>query len=131
MKNSIKYILLVIVIAGLGYYATTLKSKTDDTPTEAYTDFEVKDTASVYTIKISDTEENEIKLQWNSSDVDNDALTYDVYFGESNPPEIKVSDHTTKELTVQVEKDRVYYWRIIVKDIKDGVTKGQIWSFRS
>lgn len=62
MKNSIKYILLVIVIAGLGYYATTLKSKTDDTPTEAYTDFEVKDTASVYTIKISDTEENEIKL---------------------------------------------------------------------
>lgn len=62
MKNNLKYIVVILLVAGIAYYATTLTKKTDDTPTEAYNDFEVKDTASIFTIKISDTEENEIKL---------------------------------------------------------------------
>lgn len=74
---------------------------------------------------------NVVKLQWNSTDLDNDVLTYDVYFGENNPPELKVSDYASKELTVELEKDKIYFWRVIVKDNKDGVTLGQIWSFKS
>jgi len=71
-------------------------------------------------------------LQWNASDVDNDALTYDVHFGKTNPPTIAASNLTTKSYTTAtLDASSTYYWKIVVKDGKGGQTIGQVWNFKT
>jgi len=69
-------------------------------------------------------------LQWDASDVDNDSLTFDVYFDTVNPPTTKVSENqTTKTFNVSLESSKGYYWKVVVKDGQGGGTIGLIWNF--
>ncbi|HEY9170328.1 MAG TPA: hypothetical protein VIN72_12620 [Lutibacter sp.] len=72
-------------------------------------------------------------LSWNASDVDTgDALTFDVFFGTANPPTAKLGDNqTAKTLNVNLTASANYYWKVVVKDNKGGVTIGQIWNFKT
>jgi len=70
-------------------------------------------------------------LEWSSSDVDNDPLVYDVYFGETNPPTLVEENTSNTTYNVDLETTRTYYWKIVVKDDKGGQTIGQVWSFIS
>ncbi|MCL6461630.1 MAG: fibronectin type III domain-containing protein [Flavobacterium micromati] len=73
-------------------------------------------------------------LKWFASDVDtSDILTYDVFFGTTNPPTIKVVDNkgeTTFNAT-SLQATTIYYWRVVVKDNKGGETRGQVWNFKT
>lgn len=71
-------------------------------------------------------------LEWTASDVDNNSLTFDVYFDTANPPATKVSESqsgTTFEVNLTFSND--YYWKIVVKDDKGGQTIGQVWNFKT
>jgi len=69
-------------------------------------------------------------LEWTASDVDNDSLLYDIYFGTENPPTIKVSDNQSETtLNVNLTASANYFWKVIVKDDKGGKTIGQVWNF--
>jgi hypothetical protein len=72
-------------------------------------------------------------LKWNASDVDaSDVLSYDVYFGTSNPPTVKIVDNAsvkTKDVTLELSKE--YFWKVVVKDNKGGETVGQVWKFKT
>ncbi|PVX45952.1 hypothetical protein C8C85_1763 [Flavobacterium sp. 103] len=72
-------------------------------------------------------------LKWNATDVDaTDVLTYDVYFGTSNPPTDKIKENaTSKTLDVQLELAKEYFWKVVVKDNKGGETVGQVWKFKT
>lgn len=73
-------------------------------------------------------------LEWTASDVDNDELVFDVYFGKENPPTTKVSeDQSELMFSVDLITSTHYYWKIDVKESKanGGVTKGQVWSFKT
>lgn len=73
-------------------------------------------------------------LSWTASDVDtNDALTYDVYLGATNPPTAKVGTAITATSlsTSTLLPDTNYYWKVVVKDNKGGETIGQVWSFKT
>lgn len=71
-------------------------------------------------------------LQWTASDVDNDALTYDVYLGKTNSPSVVASNQTAKSYTtVTLDRTTTYYWKIVVKDGKGGQTIGQVWNFKT
>lgn len=72
-----------------------------------------------------------VTLQWTSSDVDNDPLTYDVYFDTANPPTTLVSENQTETSYVKdpLASSTPYYWKIVVKDGKGGQVIGQVWSF--
>ncbi|MFH6986577.1 hypothetical protein ACHRVW_02410 [Flavobacterium collinsii] len=72
-------------------------------------------------------------LKWKAADVDsNDVLTYDVYFGKTNPPTAKISENTSAtSLDVTLEPTTQYFWKIVVKDNKGGETIGQIWKFKT
>jgi hypothetical protein len=72
-------------------------------------------------------------LKWNATDVDaTDALTYDVYFGTSNPPTVKLKENAiAKTLDVTLEPAKEYFWKVVVKDNKGGETIGQIWKFKT
>lgn len=72
-------------------------------------------------------------LEWTASDVDNDPLTFDVYFGTANPPTQKVAENqtaTTYQVT-NLTASTDYFWKIVVKDDKNGQTIGQVWSFKT
>lgn len=74
-----------------------------------------------------------VSLKWTASDVDaTDILTYDVYFGTTNPPTAKVAENaSTTSVDVTVEATKQYFWKVVVKDNKGGETIGQIWKFKT
>lgn len=71
-------------------------------------------------------------LEWTASDVDGNLLTFDVYFGTTNPPATKVSANQTENtLNVDLTSSTNYFWNIVVKDGKGGETRGQVWNFKT
>ena len=68
-------------------------------------------------------------LEWTSSDVDNDPLVYDVYFGKANPPVLVVENLSELSYDVNLDISSMYYWKIVVRDDKGGQSIGQIWDF--
>jgi hypothetical protein len=72
-------------------------------------------------------------LKWKATDVDaTDVLTYDVYFGKTNPPTAKVSENTSAiSFDVAIEPATQYFWKVVVKDNKGGETVGQVWKFKT
>ena len=72
-------------------------------------------------------------LKWEASDVDaTDVVTYDVYFGTTNPPTSKVSENiATKTLDVPLFAAKEYFWKVVVKDNKGGEAVGQTWKFKT
>jgi len=72
-----------------------------------------------------------VTLQWTAEDVDtSDTLTYDVFFGTTNPPTAKEGDNiSAKTLSVDLTSSTNYFWYVVVKDDKGGETQGQVWNF--
>jgi hypothetical protein len=72
---------------------------------------------------------NATTLEWSSSDLDNDPLTYDVYFGEVTDPAMVLENSTSTSYEVNLEGNTIYYWKIVVKDDAGGEAIGQEWTF--
>jgi hypothetical protein len=70
-------------------------------------------------------------LRWSGSDSDsNDTLTYDVYFGTSNPPHKVASNQSSESYdTGTMSYITTYYWQIVTWDDHGASTPGSIWSF--
>ncbi|WP_335966102.1 fibronectin type III domain-containing protein [Galbibacter sp. PAP.153] len=73
---------------------------------------------------------NMITLKWEGTDPDNDAVTFDLYFGK-HMDSLPIISESAKQNNYQatLEPNTTYYWRVIVKDDKGGVTIGSLWSF--
>lgn len=75
-------------------------------------------------------EEGDVTLTWNASDIDENPLVFDVFFGVENPPTTLISENLQADtLTVGTAGSTDYYWQIIAKDDKGGSAVGQVWSF--
>lgn len=74
-----------------------------------------------------------LDLEWTATDLDNDALKYDIYFGVTSTFTTPlISDHSTKIYTkTGLTANTTYYWRIDVKDTKGAKAIGQVWSFKT
>ncbi len=69
-------------------------------------------------------------LSWQCSDPNGDALTYDVYFGTTANPLLLASNVTSTNYDPgSLSYSTKYYWKIVAKDGKGGVTSGDAWSF--
>lgn len=70
-------------------------------------------------------------LCWSCSDPDGDTLAYDIYFGtDQNLTTPVESNHTnTSYQPGTLASNTTYYWKIVAKDGKGGVTEGDLWSF--
>ncbi len=69
-------------------------------------------------------------LGWLCSDPDGDFLLYDVYFGDTSPPPLAVSNVTSRSYNPgKMNFTTPYYWRIVARDIYGNETSGPEWSF--
>ena len=69
-------------------------------------------------------------LNWIGGDPNGDNVTYDIYFGTTNPPsieEVNSSDLIYDLGTLSYET--TYYWKIVAFDSIGASTEGSIWSF--
>ncbi len=74
---------------------------------------------------------SELTLDWNGSDVDDDIVGYDVYFGTSTSPEIIQNDITESILNnVSISFNTIYYWKIITKDSRGNTSDSGIYQFK-
>jgi len=71
-------------------------------------------------------------LSWTGGDPDlEDTVTYDVYFGTDNPPNLKVADNQS-ETTYDpgtLNYEQTYYWKITSWDNHGEYTEGSTWEF--
>lgn len=71
------------------------------------------------------------QLSWEAKDPDNDPMPYDIYFGTENPPQTLSENIASTSIDVSISPNLHYYWRVVVKDNKQGVAKGQVWNFKT
>ncbi len=71
----------------------------------------------------------DLELSWTSTDVEGDLLTYDVYFGTADPPDLVASDIDTAIYDPEMLIfSQTYFWKIVVEDSYGNVTEGDVWS---
>ena len=71
-----------------------------------------------------------IRLRWGcGQDPEHDPETYDVYFGTTPEPNLIDTVGTRSYLLGGVEDTTTYYWKIVAKDDRGGMTEGPVWSF--
>ena len=69
-------------------------------------------------------------LAWHSYDVDDDVVTFDVYFGSSNPPPLVQSAQNAKSYNPGVlEPSTKYYWKVVADDGYGSTASSPVWSF--
>lgn len=73
-----------------------------------------------------------VKLEWTGIDVDNDPLTFDVYFGKNKDALNLVAENTSvKSFEASLDSnDTIYYWKVVVKDDKGATVTGPLWYFK-
>jgi hypothetical protein len=72
----------------------------------------------------------DVVLSWGAADPEDDPLTFDVFFGTTNPPPLQ--DHqgaTTYNPPGNLDGNRTYYWSITARDDHGNATEGPVWSF--
>lgn len=71
-----------------------------------------------------------VVLRWESSDLDDDTLTYDIYLGTTENPELYEVGRWQNNLEVDLEPNQNYYWKVLVSD---GSSKsiGKVWVFKT
>jgi hypothetical protein len=71
-----------------------------------------------------------VTLDWSSSDLDEDPLTYDLYFGTVSPPPLLRSGLTASNYNIDLQYEQTYYWQVVVHDSNGGHTvSGGVWRF--
>jgi len=75
-----------------------------------------------------------IQLSWDGGDPDaGDTVTYDVYLDTVNPPTYCAAKELTKTYypTFTLSFNKVYYWKVVAKDLSQATSEGPVWSFQT
>ena len=78
-----------------------------------------------------------VKLSWDSEDMDGDMVYYDVYFSDligkvdSMSLETKIASGISNNFIIvdPLAENKTYYWRVVAKDDKGNSSIGPIWRF--
>ncbi|HEU4366467.1 MAG TPA: FlgD immunoglobulin-like domain containing protein [Candidatus Krumholzibacteria bacterium] len=72
----------------------------------------------------------DLSLQWSCTDIDEEVLAYDVYFGATAaPPLVSSNQGATNWPVSALAFSTTYYWRIVARDPPGHETEGPLWSF--
>jgi len=71
-----------------------------------------------------------VTLDWNGVDTDNDALSYDVYFGTTATPAAYKTNLTESALSdVAVTAGTTYYWKVVTRDTNGNTSDSGVYQF--
>jgi hypothetical protein len=75
--------------------------------------------------------ERNVGLTWEGGDPDpRESVTYDVYFGTSETPELVATDQQgTHYRPGLLESGTTFYWKVVARDQGSKETEGEIWQF--
>jgi hypothetical protein len=76
--------------------------------------------------------EKTVTMKWNAStDVDGDAITYDLYFSETEALGDAIQTGLTKTnfSKANLKDNTKYYWKVVAKDVNGGVAESEVFSF--
>ena len=71
-----------------------------------------------------------VKLEWNGLDIDNDIISYDVYFDTTTPTTTLLVNTTDNTMDVAVEAGNIYYWRVVTKDSIGNTSESEVFEFK-
>ncbi|THD67890.1 hypothetical protein E7Z59_09580 [Robertkochia marina] len=75
---------------------------------------------------------NQARLGWTGFDIDDTDLVYDVYLGtEFGNLTLGAENIETTEVTLNLDPEPFYYWRVEAKDPSGQITSSPIWWFKS
>jgi hypothetical protein len=75
---------------------------------------------------------NTMTLNWECSDPDGDALLYDVYAGNTNPPLQKVASKiSSTSYDITLSDSGIYYWQVVAFDTYLAEIKSHVWEIDS
>ena len=74
-----------------------------------------------------------ITLSWEAStDPQNDAVVYDLYFGNNVSPQLFASNLSNTSFEVSIlQPNATYYWKVIAKDTQGNTAQSNVWSFHT
>lgn len=70
-----------------------------------------------------------ITLIWESSDLDDDIVEYDIYFGDESSPPLLRSDVVSSELDTPPVTSGNYYWQVITRDSDGNESVSEVFNF--
>jgi|GEM_PF-351621 len=74
----------------------------------------------------------DVNLKWKCTDPDGDPLKYDVYFGSNPSPSLVSYEQSSNTFDPgTLSKGTTYYWKVVAKDGRGGVTESDKWSFKT
>ncbi len=69
-------------------------------------------------------------LTWQGDDIDNDIVSYDVYFDTTSPPASLEGNTSNTSMNVTVASGNIYYWRVVTIDGQGNNSQSEIFEFR-
>ncbi|MCH4895678.1 hypothetical protein E0494_03060 [Marinilabiliaceae bacterium JC040] len=126
------------LVVGKTYFWKVVVKNADNLVAEsAVQSFSVKNhlpTNPVLTLPAKDAKlvEKTVTMKWNAStDVDGDAITYDLYFSETEALGDAIQTGLTKTnfSKANLKDNTKYYWKVVAKDVNGGVAESEVFSF--
>lgn len=76
--------------------------------------------------------EGQVVLSWIGADVEDDIVTYEIYFSEANPPEtlFRSTNAEMTEVMATVTSGTTYFWRIVTTDAEGNSSDSGVFDFR-
>ena len=71
-----------------------------------------------------------VTLEWTGNDIDNDIVSYNLYFGTADPPALLETGITTTSFEVSVASGLTYYWQVETVDSAGNQTLSELFNFR-
>jgi len=76
------------------------------------------------------TSTNMVTLEWNATDIDNDALSFMVLFDTNAEPTTEIVAVTGNTTEVMTTPGTTYFWRVIATDSANNTSESEIFQFR-
>lgn len=70
-----------------------------------------------------------VNLEWSSIDLDNDIISYELFFGTTDIPVMSLGNTSDNSMEVSISSGNVYFWKIVTRDELNNTSNSEIFSF--
>lgn len=71
-----------------------------------------------------------VELVWSGSDVDNDIISFNLYYGTTDTPQLLETGLTATSFEVDLNPGQTYYWQAETLDSAGNTTQSELFNFR-